>query len=153
MSNDSYPIRDLLPEDLKSVYDIYLAAHLDEYMGEEADFHQKGIPDSPALIELFDQCQIIVYDDGKAKGFAGYQGEKIIWLYVHPEHRGQKVGKKLIEFMLARLMGEVTISVVKSNKPALRLYLQKGFKVFGDFSFAYQGVPVEVYRMKLLLPG
>ena len=142
-------IRPVQPEDFEQICDVYQLAHIDEYAGEDTDFSPEGITDSPALLELFHASRIFVFDDGEIKGFVGNREDRIIWLYVHPDHRGQRIGQKLIDFMLSDLDGEVTISVIKSNKLALDFYVRRQFRVIGDFVFNYQGVPVEVYSMRL----
>ncbi|MGB0846227.1 MAG: GNAT family N-acetyltransferase [Thiolinea sp.] len=153
MNAASGSIRLMQQEDLAAVYEVYLLAHLDEYSGETATFAPQGISESPVLSQLFEQCDVFVYDDGTVKGFVGNRNERISWLYVHPDYRGQKIGRQLIDFMLERLGGQAAISVIKSNKLALSLYSKRGFKVFGDFTFAYQDVPVEVYSMRLGPPA
>lgn len=143
-------VRALRPEDRAQTYEIYLLSHMDEYAGEDAEFLPEGIPDSPALLQMFNKSRIFVYDDGELKGFVGSQNDRIVWLYVHPNHRGQKIGQQLIDYMLAEMQGQcVGISVIKSNKVALELYVRRGFRVIKDFIFNYQGVPVEVYGMQL----
>lgn len=147
-------IRVMRADERERVHEIYALAHVDEYAGESVDFTPQGIVDSPDLLKMFELSQILVYDDGEIKGFGGTFNERIVWLYVHPAHRGQQIGQQLIDYMLTAL-GEQTIgiSVIKSNQVALNLYIQRGFRVIGDFSFDYQGVPVAVYRLQRLLPA
>lgn len=147
-------IRAMRPEDQERLFEIYLLAHIDEYAGETATFPPQGVMDNPDLLRMFKLSRILVYDDGEIRGFVGSFNDRIVWLYVHPQSRGQKIGQKLIDAMLAELSGKcVGISVIKSNKVALNLYTQKGFKVIKDFIFNYQGIPVEVYGMQLKMAG
>lgn len=147
-------IRVMRPEDREYLFEVYQLAHVDEYANEETEFAPQGVKDNPDLLRMFDLSQILVYDDGALKGFVGSFNDRIVWLYVHPDYRGQKIGQKLIGCMLAELSGkDIGISVIKSNKVALSLYSRRGFKVIKDFIFNYQGVPVEVYGMQLKAVG
>lgn len=149
MNEGSDFIRALRPEDQTRVFEIYMLSHIDEYAGEDTDFTPQGVMDNPDLLNMFKQSQIFVHDDGVLKGFVGSFNDRIVWLYVHPEYRGQKIGQQLIDFMLTELSGRcIGISVIKSNKVALNLYVQRGFRVIDDFIFNYQGIPVEVYGMR-----
>ena len=150
MTEEAKFIRPMLPDDREQLFEIYLLAHIDEYAGEKIKFPPQGVLDNPALLRMFNSSQIVVYDDGKPRGFVGSHNGRIAWLYVHPESRGQKIGQKLIDFMLSELKEDcIGISVIKSNKIALDLYVRRGFRVIKDFIFNYQGVPVEVYGMQL----
>lgn len=150
MTSKSDYIRAMRPEDCERVLEVYLLSHVDEYAGEETDFPPQGVMDNPDLVHLFKLSSIFVYDDSELKGFVGSFNDRISWLYVHPAHRGQQIGPQLIDFMLAELSGKsIGISVLKSNKIALDLYVNRGFRVIDDFIFNYQGVPIEVYSMRL----
>jgi ribosomal protein S18 acetylase RimI-like enzyme len=56
----------------------------------------------------------------------------IISMYVCPEHRGQGIGRKLMEAMLARLADEETVflDVRVCQESAVRLYESMGFRTF-----------------------
>lgn len=138
-------IRPMHSSDLECIYSIYDSAHLDEYSGEPVVFAKAPLQADDSLVQLLKDCEIFVFADGVVKGFVGARAERIIWLYVAPEHRGQGIGSQLIEFMLEHLVSErfIAISVVKSNQVALGLYQRKGFQIIGEFSFDYQGVAVQ----------
>ncbi len=57
-------------------------------------------------------------------------------VYVTPEVRGQKVGAKLLQDVIAFAkqwpgIEKINLTVVSSNEPAIRLYEQSGFVSFG----------------------
>jgi len=60
-----------------------------------------------------------------------------LWgMYVIPEARGQRVGKALVEELIARaqkleFMEQIHLAVVTSNKSAVRLYESIGFETYG----------------------
>lgn len=147
MTTHAELIRPLKSGDFERVTEIYDLSHAAEYAGETVTFSPKYLLDSPVLLDLFHASDIFVFDDGGIKGFVGYQSEKIIWLYVDPAFRGQKIGMRLIEFVMKKLNNVASIIVVKSNLPALNLYQQLGFKVVGEFVFDYQNLPVKALNL------
>lgn len=147
MATHAELIRPLKSGDFERVTEVYNLSHAAEYAGETVKFHPKFLLDSPVLLDLFHASDIFVFDDGGIKGFVGCQNEKIIWLYVDPAYQGQKIGIKLIEFVMKRLNNIASIIVVKSNLPALNLYQQLGFEVVGEFTFDYQNLPVKALNL------
>ncbi len=147
VNTDTGVIRSFKPEDFERITEIYDISHNAEYAGEVFKFHPKKLLDSPVLLDLFHDSDIFVFDDGQIKGFIGHQKEKIIWLYVDPAFQGQKIGSRLIEFVMERLNNIATIVVVKSNLPALTLYQRIGFEVVGEFDFDYQNRPVTALNL------
>lgn len=58
-------------------------------------------------------------------------------MYVHPDWRRQKVGRKMLQALLAEVeqlpgMRWVRLSVTVGNEPAQRLYESLGFTLFGE---------------------
>jgi ribosomal protein S18 acetylase RimI-like enzyme len=74
---------------------------------------------------------LAVQEPGKSRHRA------IVWgMYVIPEARGQQVGRLLLDELLARaekldFLEQIHLSVVTSNRAAVRLYANMGFKTFG----------------------
>lgn len=141
-------IRPFQTEDFARVAEIYNLSHTAEYAGETIDFPPEHLVDSHTLMDLFHASDIFVFDDGEIKGFVGHQNERIVWLYINPAHQGLKIGRRLVQFVMARLNYMVSIVVVKSNQPALNLYQDLGFKVVDEFEFDYQGIaPVKALNL------
>ncbi|HPE58823.1 MAG TPA: GNAT family N-acetyltransferase [Thiolinea sp.] len=137
------------PDDIKDVHAIYLAAHLDEYSGEDGQFSPRPICENPKLGVLFDHSVMYVFEEkGLIKGFVGYIEDHIIWLYVHPDHRGQKIGKRLITHVISELGGKATITIVKSNRIAMACYRGLGFSEVDEFEFEFQQHMVKALRME-----
>lgn len=147
MAADAEVIRPFVPVDFERVTEIYNLSHAAEYAGEVVKFPPEYLLDSPVLLDLFHASDILVFDDGEIKGFVGHQNEKIIWLYVDPEYQGQRIGLRLIEFVMELRKNIATLIVVKSNLPALNLYQHLGFKVVGEFEFDYQNQPVKALNL------
>lgn len=76
-----------------------------------------------------------IFTDGRQK--TGHVGN-IVSVYVLPEVRGQGVGDGLMRVCLdwARVqnLARVRLAVVTTNAPAIGLYKQHGFKVYGEES-------------------
>ncbi|MDF2892434.1 MAG: tsaB [Clostridia bacterium] len=88
-------------------------------------------------IKASDRTRYVVAEMGDT--VVGYGG---MWLIVdeahitniavHPDYRGQKIGKKIVEAMIAAAKGEgitsLTLEVRMSNTPAINLYKELDFK-------------------------
>lgn len=147
MANYAGVIRPFRPEDFERVADIYNMSHTAEYAGEVIDFSPEYLLDSPVVLDLFRTSEIYVFDDGAVRGFVGHKKERIIWLYIDPKYQGQKIGIRLIEFVMDKLNNIAVIVVVKSNQPALNLYRNLGFSVVNEFEFNYQDQPVKALNL------
>ncbi|HPQ93997.1 MAG: GNAT family N-acetyltransferase [Thiothrix sp.] len=142
-------IRLMQSGDIEDVHAIYLASHLDEYVGEHGQFRPRPIAENPKLGVLFDHSVMHVFEEQRLiKGFVGYIGDHIIWLYVHPDYRGQKIGKRLITHAINELGGKATITIVKSNRIAMACYRNLGFSGVDEFEFEFQQQMIKALRME-----
>ena len=89
------------------------------------------IPFSVASINegLFDYDVYIAEYEGVVAGFIAFNTEEIAWLYLDVIYTGRGIGKSLINFVLQRLDGNVTIEVLAGNTPAIALYSSFGFSI------------------------
>ncbi|WP_189514418.1 GNAT family N-acetyltransferase [Kushneria pakistanensis] len=87
-------------------------------------------------------------DDQGMTGAIYWQGSHIVGLLVDPRARGRGLGRALMAAALARMEKTVTLDVVASNAPAIRLYESLRFQGVGQREGFYQGVPVMLLRMK-----
>lgn len=57
-------------------------------------------------------------------------------VYVSPEYRGQRISRKIIEFMIGDVkkngVTKLYLFVVTNNEPAIRAYKKFGFKIYGE---------------------
>lgn len=89
--------------------------------------------------------------EGDAPGLAGviyWRNSHVVGLMVAPESRGQGIGRALMMAALAQMAGSVTLDVVVSNAPAIRLYEALGFQQEGQRIGFYQGEPVTLVTMR-----
>ncbi|OGD91135.1 hypothetical protein A2W45_03965 [Candidatus Curtissbacteria bacterium RIFCSPHIGHO2_12_41_11] len=76
-------------------------------------------------------------------------------LYVDPDHRGQMVGKRLLETLLQKLkgrgIGKAKLAVLETQKPAIRLYESLGFEKMSEFLDLRGDRLYKSFRMELVL--
>ena len=77
---------------------------------------------------LFDYNLYIAKEKDKALGFVAFTEDELAWLYVHPAHQRQGIGRKLAQFALTSMeSGEKNVEVLWGNEPARSLYRSLGF--------------------------
>jgi ribosomal protein S18 acetylase RimI-like enzyme len=143
-------IRPFLKKDLAIVSEIYRLARPYELGLEPYEFEFSGLIDEKDNIQRFLQSNIFVLEEqGVIKGFAGYVNDYIAWLYVDPQFHRQKVGIRLLNFILEKLKNKrlLRISIVKSNLAARTCYESLGFCEKETFNFNFQGREMEGLRM------
>jgi len=115
------------------------SASLDEYRFLSVDEVKRRLwsSEDAFLVGAFERCQLL----GMA-GFLREKGPKIrhkgrIWgVYVTPQARGKKLGRKLMEQVLQRGLAikgieQILISVATTQQSAVNLYRSLGFTPFG----------------------
>ena len=87
-------------------------------------------------VAIADGRVIVADDDGAIVGvteFGSYEGEPIMWkLYVEPLRRGQGIGSKLVDGVIAAVAGRASSVLTEhaaENKGAARFYERIGFHV------------------------
>lgn len=166
-------------QDYNAILDIYRHSKLDELRFEEQSFtllpleedekrHKELMESSIYVCEGYlcesDVCESYVRDSDVCENDAnekqsvilGYvalfqteQGDEIRSLFVHPDYRGQGIGKKLFEFILQKSHQQTALYVAKSNTPAKSLYQAYGFITTEEFLTEYNGVAVMANKMQL----
>lgn len=144
-------IRKFLDSDFDSVIEIYSLSKLDELRYESGVFDLLPLEaDEKRLRELL-ESRIFVYDDGGILGYGALFKGEIRALFVHPQSRGQGVGKCLLEYLILQAGKTATLYVAKSNLPAKAMYQKYGFSVTREFETYYNGKPVQANEMVLEL--
>ena len=141
-------IRKFSSTDFPAILEIYARSKLDELKFEDGEFDLVPLDQDPERLARFKESDAYVCEMGDTVGFAASYGTSISFLFVHPMARGQGVGKCLLEFMLQRIPGTVTLNVAKSNVVAKRLYGNYGFKVVSEFQAMYSGLKVLANTMQ-----
>jgi ribosomal protein S18 acetylase RimI-like enzyme len=112
----------------------FLYDNLQEYGDPKKDI-QKAIDYSIKEISSSGGFTLILKDDGKIKGavvinrtgMGGYIPENIlVYIATHQDHRGEGLGKALMEQAINFTKGDIALHV-EPNNPAIKLYEKFGF--------------------------
>jgi len=134
--------------DWEVVREIYDLAKPDEMRGGVDVTAIIPLQDDRAAQALFRDSTIFVADQGAhVVGFGGHKDNYISWLFVHPEHRRQGVGRALLNEMIGRLHGPITLNVGLWNHAARELYSEFGFVTAREFHATFNGHDVVVLTL------
>lgn len=102
------------------------------------------------LNQYLDSVQLSCLKDqqGKIAGFLGVAGGKIEMLFIHPDVRGQGVGKQLLLYAVQEL-GAKKVDVNEQNEQAVGFYQHLGFKVIGRSPVDGMGKPYPLLHMEI----
>ena len=98
----------------------------------------------PAIIQL-----VCVRDEnGDAAGFVAVVHRKIEMLFIHPDARGQGIGKRLLNYAV-NTFGAKELDVNEQNEQALGFYWHMGWQVAGRSELDSTGKPYPILHMRL----
>ena len=103
--------------------------------------------DAKRRTALFASMIFVYQEQSTIKGYSAISDNTLQSLYVHPDARGQGIGRLLLNHALAQLKGEVSLQVVESNMPSKQLYYSCGFVDVETYDVDYNGVMVRVNKM------
>ena len=83
----------------------------------------------------------------KIVGFLGVAEQKLEMLFIHPEYRGKKVGKTLLEYSIDKLNVD-KVDVNEQNEQAVGFYNHLGFKIIKRSELDAAGKPYPILHMK-----
>jgi len=89
----------------------------------------------------------VVTVDGAIVGFLAAIGAHVDQLFVDPDHQGAGLGRLLLEAMLERRPGPITLHVFADNHAARRCYERIGFRPVESFWNAQDEALSLVYRL------
>lgn len=89
---------------------------------------------------------------GRILGFAGVADGNLEMLFVHPNYRGQQVGKMLLDYAIQNLQVR-KVDVNEQNGQALGFYRHFGFEVVGRSDLDPSGKPYPILHMELKKQG
>jgi putative acetyltransferase len=141
-------IRKYKTDDFVSISEIYSLSKLDELQQEKTDFELLPLASDTKRLNQLVESDIYVYDENGVIGYCAIYDSEIRALFVHPDFRNIGIGKKMLEFLLAKINGNITLYVAKSNVTAKTLYSQYGFEVTDEFETSYNGKPVLANKME-----
>lgn len=112
----------------------FLHQHLGKYGDDKADI-RKAINYSMKEFVSFGGFTTAIFEGEKilgvavvnATGMSGYIPENIlVYIATHKDHRGEGLGKRLMETVISHAKGDIALHV-EANNPAKKLYEQFNF--------------------------
>ena len=104
--------------------------------------------------QYLDAVMLICCKDPTSKritGFAGVAAGKVEMLFIHPDYRGQGIGKCLLLFAINELNAE-RLDVNEQNPQAIGFYLKQGFEVIGRCEKDGMGQPYPLLHLRYKRP-
>src|SRR5262249_10981405 len=86
--------------------------------------------------------------DGQIIGFIGVQGTEVEALFIHPEWRGQGIGRRLLTYAVETL-GATEVDVNEQNDQAVGFYRRMGVEVVGLSAEDGLGPPFPLLHMRV----
>lgn len=106
------------------------------------------LADDPDDLAEFEQAKkLVAIVDGQVCGFVGVEENQIGWLYVHPDHAGQGIGRRLLRQAITTIDGTACVHVLAGNTRALALYESEGFSPIEKFNSRNNGYPCVVMKL------
>ncbi|WP_019408170.1 GNAT family N-acetyltransferase [Pseudomonas psychrophila] len=105
--------------------------------------------------QYLDAVMLICCKDPASKritGFAGVAAGKVEMLFIHPDFRGQGVGKCLLMFAISELNAQL-LDVNEQNPQAIGFYLKQGFEVVGRCETDGMGQPYPLLHLRYKRPA
>ncbi len=87
-------------------------------------------------------------ENGVVAGFIGITMRKVEMLFIHPDFRGQGIGRALLCYAIND-RGATTVDVNEQNEQALGFYIRMGFEVVGRSEFDNNSKPYPLLHMRL----
>ncbi len=88
-------------------------------------------------------------EDGAVVGFTAVADGKVEMLFIHPDYRGQGVGRRLLSYAIDTL-DATGLDVNEQNEQALGFYLHMRFEVVGRSELDGTGKPYPLLHMRLI---
>lgn len=136
------------PEDFSRVVDVWEASvRATHHFVTEADIRffkplvREGLPHVAVLACVRDGA-------GEVVGFIGVVGAKVEMLFVHPDWRGQGIGRCLLTYAVT-VLGATMLDVNEQNPQAVGFYRRLGFKVVERSALDDFGKPYPLLHMRL----
>lgn len=122
-------IRDYDPRDWDAIADVHDRARLDELWLTVGVHAFRTLAETAHCEGLFDDVLRVAELDGAVRGFIAIDAGEISWLYTDPDHYRRGIARHLLRHAIDKWAGEMRVSVLVGNDPALALYRSEGFEI------------------------
>ncbi len=95
------------------------------------------------------QKQVAIMN-GQIVGFVGIHEGYLGWLYVHPDHYGMGIGRKLLQTGLKLINGNAWTIVLAGNTRAIDLYQSEGFSEINRYESDNAGYACTCIRLETI---
>jgi len=105
----------------------------------------------PLILNTYlDAVELRSYRDTHHKiiGFLGVVNQNLEMLFIHPEYRGKRKGKTLLEYAINNL-NITKVDVNEQNEQAVGFYKHYGFETIGRSELDASGKPYPILHMEL----
>ena len=110
---------------------------------KDIDEIEKYVPQALKEVEHL----IVIKNKDEYLGFMGIENQRLEMLFLAPQHIGQGIGRKLIEYGIKEhQITEVTVNEQNSN--AVDFYKHLGFNIYKRTDFDEQGRPFPLLYMR-----
>lgn len=136
------------PADFPRVVEVWEAsvrATHDFVRHEDIEFFR---PMVRSVLPSFEKVACIRDVAGQVAGYIAVAEGKVEMLFVHPQARGQGVGRKLLTHAV-EAYAAVTLDVNEQNDQAVGFYRRMGFEVVGRSELDSTGKPYPLLHMQL----
>ncbi len=106
----------------------------------------------PLILNTYlDAVELRCYRDENRKiiGFVGVADGNLEMLFIHPAHRGKRIGKTLLEYAINSLKVN-KVDVNEQNEQAVGFYKHCGFETIGRSELDASGKPYPILHMELI---
>ncbi len=90
--------------------------------------------------------------EGRIAGFVAVAAGRVEMLFVHPRHRAQGIGRRLLHYAISTC-GATALDVNEQNPQAIGFYEHMGFVVEGRSARDGTGKPYPLLHMRLRSPA
>jgi len=141
-------IRPFQPKDWQDICRIHDAARPHELKGACDPRAFVPIEKDPE-VEHLKLCQkLVVVENDQVLGFVGVHEAYLGWLYVHPDHFGKGIGRKLLQAGLELIPEKAWTIALAKNSRAVSLYQSEGFIEVNRYQSDNAGYPCTCLRLE-----
>lgn len=116
-------IAPLSPNQLDHVMDIWLSSNLEAHSFIDPNYWKKQVPEVKAAIK---DAEVYCFNDPDVVSFIGLGHDYIAGLFVDKNHRGQGIGKQLLDFVKEN-HDRLSLDAYIKNQGAVNFYQRNGF--------------------------